>query len=162
MDTINLMALILSYRNIEDEESKLYQRCREGKGEFEGMDYNTSVNHLYELVRPLQSQRELLAKEIKSLGVGVLIKYPNKVIGARVEKTLRGVSSFSCNTLDKVILSGSKQEGDILTPFLIHLDGSTELTSEEHTYRIKRIDGNVYWILGTKDSLRETYGVERM
>lgn len=162
METGKLKSLIIQYREIQSEEDDIIERRRDRKGEFENLDYNESCNRMYELTRPLYAKKELIANEIKSLGIGVLVKEPNKVIGARIEKTQFNVRVFSCNTLDKIILSRTKQEGDVLTPFLIHLDGSTELTSEEHTYRIKRIGEQVYWILGTKDSLKDTYGVERM
>lgn len=162
METGKLKSLIIQYREIQAEEEDLCQRRRDSKGEFEGLDYNEGFNRWYELSRPLYVKKELIANEIKSLGIGVLVKEPNKVVGARIEKTQFNVRVFSCNTLDKIILSRTKQEGDVLTPYLIHLDGSTELTSEEHTYRIKRIGEQVYWILGTKDFLKDTYGVERM
>ena len=104
METSKLKSLIIQYKDIQAEEEDFCQRRRDSKGEFEGLDYNESFNRWYELSRPLQIKKQSVANEIKSLGVGVLVKEPNKVVGARIEKTQFNVRVFSCNTLDKIVL----------------------------------------------------------
>ncbi len=121
----------VSYYNDDSEEGKAWQE-----------EHNKLQDNLNQLRDHFSHRKDRL----------ILIKNPGKIIGGRTVQGYGGkLCSFYVSDLKHIELSEVKEEGDVKMPYKIDLQGNAKRTSKSYCYRIKRIDGKVYWRVAEED-----------